>query len=362
MRIFLTGTSNSILVNGFRKAFESDSRISKFTNNSFGASGSVAIGQHVGDVDFSEYDFCLIDYFVNQEVFLLKGEARLSDAVEDFLFLVDKCSRSGCQPIVVVFPTSTRFNFRRPYQDAVLSALSKLGVPYFDVYDLINTRLSEQKFPVSSFFLDQMHLKREIALRIGQFLCDWMHANSENASSCRLVEVEGWFRPSTFLTHHEVEAEGFTIQRSSKLASADLLILQQGSKVTLKLPSDFELAGISFNAAKSLGLLKIQDTDQTEFKIPPSGRFQKRDLTMVTIPLASPPSSQDGRMDFEYVLPTEYQQYGADAVLELGGFVVRAKVPPTKAMALISSEGEVSLAKLMPDSVLADIAHAAMTA
>jgi hypothetical protein len=147
MRVVLSGTSNSILAKSVSFAFANDPAVTHFANISYGASGSVALGDHLRKIDFSQFDFCVFDYCVNEEGLIRMKQSSVNAAINNLSAAIDAASRVGCQPIILVFPISKQAIKSRPFEDAVMKTFSRLGVPVFNFYNFAPTLIASSGVP-----------------------------------------------------------------------------------------------------------------------------------------------------------------------------------------------------------------------
>ena len=329
MRVLLSGTSNSVLARGVNYPLANDPRVSVFLNQSYGASGSVAVGDHLRKIDFSQYDFCVLDYCVNEEVFIWQNESSVDVAMNNMNAAIDAASKSRCQPIVLILPTSKRANHKRPFEDAIITELFSRGVPVFNFYEFAKelVRVSELEF--SDLFLDPMHIRRELGQFIGQVVLDYMEQSADKPSG--LEETELRYHPLDFVPMDRIEVSGDAeiVRRETKLASAKLLRIQPGAQLKFMVPDSTtgvtEIIGMTCNAARSVGSLTDPASGQELQNIKPSSLFAKaRGLTLVSLPIKSPLRVSGSSAVIEYSWQArDLAEHQPDPALELAGFITR---------------------------------------
>lgn len=301
MRLLLSGTSNSIIAKGIGTAFATDPRVSVFTNASYGASGTVAIGDHLRGIDFADYDVCVLDYCVNEEVLLYMGVTQLEDALSNIHAMIDAASRAGCLPVLAVFANDTRMNFPRPLEEALLEKLVPAGVPVFNIYDYIESLSQRYDLAPMDMFLDPNHVHRALSHFVGREIVSFLE--TLDFSGLRLHEPDLWYRRLGFVPHGDLAVVGSSheTEQSTSILTRRLLHVDPGARIVCQPANRSELAGVSYNAARSWGELSDRATGTVVARIEYNNLFSlRRGLTLVTWPVKQKLESNGEPFELDY--------------------------------------------------------------
>jgi hypothetical protein len=290
MRVLLSGTSNAIIARGLNYPLGRDPRVTSFTNRSYGASGTVALADHLRNIDFSQYDFCVLDYCVNEEVFISINESTSDSAMNSLFSAIDAASLAGCQPLVVILPTSTRLNYPRPFENGIMDELATRSVPVFNFYTVAHQFAAHTGLTFHDMFLDPMHIHRELGSVIGTALINYMAERIETPPT--LTTLDRTYDPLDFVpyTEFQVNGEVTAVTRESSLLTRDCFAISPNAQITVTAPSAGKITGISFDASRSVGDIKTQDATQTCLSLKPSSSFFRKtpNLTQMVLPVPQP--------------------------------------------------------------------------
>lgn len=289
MRVLLSGTSNSIIAHGFSHGIERHSATSSFRNVSFGASSTIALGDHLRGIDFTQHDVCIFEYCVNEEVYIFLRQTTVDEAMSNIAAACDAASRAGCLPVIAVFANENRMALNRPLEAALINRFGALGVPVFNIHPLLKNLVQSLGRPSGDFFQDPNHVSREIGASFGAGIMDALQAGA--GSPRRLIETDQSYRQLRFVPYSQMQVSGHAtpVSRQTRLAAADLLQMQPSAQVTcFSSAAGIECAGITFNAARSWGHLDDLLTGvrvlSSEWKVLFS---TKRELTLICVPVLS---------------------------------------------------------------------------
>lgn len=327
MRVLLSGTSNSVLAKSLNYSFNTDPAVTDFTNVFYGASGTVALGDHLRKVDFSQHDFCVLDYCVNEEVFIWQKDSSIDAAMNNLYAMIDASAQAGCQPIVMIFPSSTRANHKRPLEEAIIDQLRARGIPVFNFYDFASRLTAQSGLDFKDLFLDPMHVRREIGHFMGKTAVAYM--KSVAAAGRPAPEAsELNYRPLSFVPFQEVtvSCSRQIERRETKLAAAELLRITPGTRLDFAIKAPAEVIGMTYNAARTIGKLSSPAApEETLMQVKPSGLFAKqRGLTLVTVPMTRPLSVPGDAATLHYDFEGTVSDTQPSPALELSGFVLRS--------------------------------------
>lgn len=358
MRVLLSGTSNSVLAKGINYTFPNDPAVAAFTNHSYGASGTVALGDHLRKIDFSQHDFCVLDYCVNEEVFIWQKDSTPEAAMNNLYAIIDAASQAGCQPIVMIFPSSTRANHKRPFEEGITDQLMARGVPVFNFYRFAERIAAQSDLTFSDLFLDPMHVRRELGQFMGHVAIEYMKSVAD-AGAAPLVNNDLSYQPLGFVPFEQIVISGErnVVHHETKLAAADFLRVSPDNTMTVSaqgiLDGAVDVIGLTYNATRTIGKLQDSATQEPILQIKPSALFaENRRLTLVSRPVSHPLHMADGTADIAYYFDGETTEKQPAPAVELAGFVLRSaqtRLPvhiATHATAPVALEDTVSDADL----------------
>ena len=329
MRVLLSGTSNSVLAKGINYTFPNDPAVTAFTNQSYGASGTVALGDHLRKIDFSQHDFCVLDYCVNEEVFIWQKDSSSDAAMNNLYAIIDAASQAGCQPIVMIFPSSTRANHKRPFEEAITHELLSRGIPVFNFYTFAQRITTHADIAFMDLFLDPMHVRREIGRFMGQAALAYMKS-VKDAGRPATHQSDMIYQPLSFVPFDAVTLSGERQieHRETKIASADLLRIAPDNALRLATGKKeaVDVIGLTCNAARTIGTLhEGTQTGEVLTQIKSSALFaEKRGLTLVTLPIRQPLRVPNGDAVIHYSFDGTTTEAQPAPALELSGFVLRS--------------------------------------
>lgn len=353
-RVLLSGTSNSLIAKGINASFSANPAVTKFTNQTYGASGTVAIGDHLRNIDFSKHDFCVLDYWVNESVFIWQKESTTKSAINSISAMIDAASIAGCKPIAIIFPDQNRLTAKRPFEDAVKDNFRSRGIPVFDSYKFAERIMAASNFSYEELFLNPMHIRREIGKFMGEIAIKFMQSDLGQAKP-QITKTELTYHPLSFLPHENVRVKGTAklVQRETRLLKTDVLRIEPGARIHLSVDGPVEVIGLTCNAARTIGDLKDGKTGEPISKIASSALFsEKRSLTLVSLPLINPLLIKDDEGVIEYVFNGETKADQPAVALELQGFVLRHIGQDKPVHIAVSSPAPLALEDLVTDDEL----------
>jgi hypothetical protein len=335
---------------GINYSFPNDPSVSSLTNFSYGASRTAALGDHLRKIDFSQHDYC-----VNEEVSIWRKESTTASAMNNLYAIIDAASQAGCQPIVMIFPTSTRANHQRPFEEAITSELLARGVPIFNFYAFAKRITAQSDLAFSDLFPDPMHVRRELGRFMGQVALTYMQSVA-NTGRPQVAQTYLTYQPLSIVPFEVVTTSGErqVKHRETKLAAADLLRIAPGGQLRFEVHEAVDVIGMTCNAVRTIGNLhEAVDTKDPLMRIKASALFARaRGLTLVTLPITRPLRVGSGEAVIGYDFDGTTTDTQPDPALELSGFVLRHVDTPrpvhvaTHAMAPVALEDTVSDANL----------------
>lgn len=324
MRIVVTGTSNSLMTSGYTNPFATDRRVAVFANHSLGASGTVTVGFHLPAIDFSAYDLCIVEYCVNEEVLLSMKQTSLTETIGNMRAVVDRAARAGCRCLFLVLPSRNRFHFPRPFQTWLRTEMRTLGIPVFDTYALLQRVMNERSVAMPDFFLDRVHLKRNVARTIGRFLIRIAATILAEPKPGLVEDPSRRVRPIDLVAAADLVPGGGARRASkrSRLVSSDFVEMPVGSSVSFADPRGGEVTGVVFDAGASRGRLTVDDGSVLFATRDEPGAGRDGKLTLVCHPVATPLAYPPGGLTV-----THTGDPGSDATMTVAAFVLRPALP-----------------------------------
>lgn len=327
VHVALTGTSNSILGNGFSAGLKSHPDVGLFLNRSIGASGSVAIAAHMNDLPLTNYQYLFIDYCINEAFFVSSDLETLENVYRQMAALIDFAVRQGCLPVLVNLPTLHAVGKDMPVPAMLKEEFVSRGVPMLDAQLLVESFAQSRGLRLEDIFIDEAHLKRPLAFEIGQCAINLLEESRRSGAIDSVArQTDAVFGGVGFIPAESLITNGAaTIERSNKLFRTRLLPVGAGQSITVPPPAPGRrhvLRGVAYNAARSLGRLTTE-TGDVVLDIGRSHYFgMDRDLLLISSPSPFPdhPVSDEITIVCHGVDPDEADQH--PMVFEVAGITV----------------------------------------
>jgi hypothetical protein len=319
MRVCVIGTSNAIYKDGYCGAIADDPRVSYFRKYCIGASPSIIIPYFAGKIDFADFDFVVFDTAINDSNYFKYGSIR-KDQIRQFVeFGIHEAVRAGCRPALLVMPSLKRFAKPTMARIIYTRIAAENSAVFLDGFTFAGQLAAETGVELGSLFLDDFHLRKDIARQVGTLLVDQMAAS-------RHTPLPGQLAQSRF---YSIElAEHFPwLERSTSLASSRLVQLQ-GTPMHLSVPPGHEVAGIVYNSAKTSGAIRI-GSDIVKSLWTKYFNAPKNLLTIMAPVIAKNPVDASGRLAIQLASPE-------DAITEASRFEHFA--PPPSLSAVVEVE------------------------
>ena len=155
---------------GYLHALRQHPLVNHLENYSIGSSSSNAFAFWKDRVDFSAFDFCIIEYCVNDTTLLDSGLQSAKNVSACLTEAILSIKQSGCTPLLLMLP------LRQPRNDIVPELYRQVGgdadVQLLDGILSVKTLAAEQNCSEFEMFEDGFHLKREIAGKLACKLLD----------------------------------------------------------------------------------------------------------------------------------------------------------------------------------------------
>jgi hypothetical protein len=164
LKIAVLGTSNSLMRQGWASAFTAAAgRIATVDNLSLGAAPSIYGAYMAAAADVARrYDYCLIDFCINDQQLVDIGQLRLEQAASAFhsLLAAFRAEDAACVPIVLILPQRDLIGAAAApsCRDLHARLCDLVGVGYIDVYAALERRIAARGGGARDFLLDWAHL------------------------------------------------------------------------------------------------------------------------------------------------------------------------------------------------------------
>jgi hypothetical protein len=312
----LSGTSNSIIVNAFSSALQKYF-FGHFLNRSLGASSATALAYHSPNINFDEQDFVILEYSVNESVFLYAKQIQIESTYNQLANIVDIAAHQNCMSVFVNFPTVTRFGWRTPILELIEQKFCKHGAFLFDIDNIIGRAAKLSGLKPTSFFMDKLHLRRETGFVVGQILAEQLNRiKNLETNSAHMSRTPETYQRAQFVEANNSRAK---ITRSSKLISTSLLTLNEGESFTVH-PEHYPyvIRACVYNEARSKG--KLMHGNKELIAAPRYATLygKANDFTLVCLPAGLDQTQMMEPSTITYARPSN----DIEAIFEVAGVVV----------------------------------------
>lgn len=316
--VALVGTSNSIMANAFSWPFQRSADVT-FSNMSLGASCSANAAWAISKMDFSLYDFTLIDLCNNEEHQNTHGITSVERFSANLITLINACSEAGSVPVVISFPRLPYLDSARPIHDAAMSVARSLKVTTIDLYQFLENACAVDfcKIPAQDYFMDEAHLKRPVARAVGAEVIRTLQRIAGSGPKTRRAEILEHAR--TYYVPATIIPGASRAVRSTAIMSQDVTLLEAGVSVSAPFPCEGDLlTALHLNAARSDAGLRVAGVRVTGGS-PESAEQPQKQLLSVIRPLRHllPVST---RTDVQAI---DEDPSGTTRIFELCGFVLQ---------------------------------------
>jgi len=291
-RVLVVGTSNGIRKGGYAEYL---SDIVDVTNVSLGASTSIHSIHSTHDVDFANYDYCVLDFCVNEEAPLRNGMMSWDDIDSILKNLICRATASRCLPVVLILPRLLQVEpvIRDPY----VRLAERHRIPYLDGYALV-ARLEALGVIKQAMFADSAHNRAWVSAMIAEILVAGMKALRPGWRKARWKA--GRF---TAIALPALTEDVEIVQRATSRFSGEFIRLDGPGKVTIRNLPGVAVVGLRLNLARTNGFLRINDTVldlRNEYwvqKTKPG--LKKKSVVISVLPLPRALDCRDGEIMLE---------------------------------------------------------------
>lgn len=261
MKIAIIGTSNSIGPRGYVPALSQHPAVSGVGNFSLGHSTSIALAYTAHRINFAEWNFCILDFSVNEEASVKKPDdlVRIENCLN---YLLDQMAGSGCLPVVLIMPTERGRGKTLPVHEFYINYASSKGLPVFDGFSFLrDLETANDELDASDYFRDPDHLAPWASSILGRHLADRlsridMKQHIIGHPSLSSVQY-------SYLLMAEVAPRHNFTERRTSLTSARFLHLRKNQKIVLEGIRPGRAVGIGININQTNALLHFQASNKS---------------------------------------------------------------------------------------------------
>ncbi|TCU14708.1 hypothetical protein [Rhizobium sullae] len=282
LRICLIGTSNSVYKDGYAGAIRDDKRVSSFTKFSMGASPSIIIPYFGSELDFSTFDFVIFETAINDRNYYKYGSIR-KDQIRNFVeWGVSAAAKAGCHVALLVMPSRKAMNAPTISGTIYQRIAAETGATLLNGFDFVRTYAAALETQIDELFIDDFHIQKQIANRVGRVLIDKMVA--DRASKIKAPTSHG-----KYYRLHALHLQTPAVLRTTSLISEYFFILNnQSQEIQCSIPASDSIVGVTYNAAKSSGKLVISSSEAKCIKSLTTKYFGiDKELLLIACPLTN---------------------------------------------------------------------------
>lgn len=255
MNICIIGTSNSIISNGYTLGIQKFPSINNLEKNSIGASPSIIIPYFASKIDFTSYDWLVIDTAINDRNYYIYKSIEAKQIREFLEYGIYRAIEKNCIPLLLLMPSRKAFNKETISGSLYHKIAKEYNVPIVDGFEFTRQYASQNNISIHNCFKDDFHLKPEIAFELGQVTANFMTSykgnmpNSPKKSEfrvCRLAEIS-----RAFMT------------RRNSLIQREFAVIDDGMELEIKVKPGEKVYGLTYNCANSYGNLHINSNPPT---------------------------------------------------------------------------------------------------
>lgn len=254
MRIAVVGTSNSMMRHGYTLPLRQSPRVKAFANHSLGVSVNLLSTLTTAGCDFSGFDVCLLDFNVNEEVYLRHGipAETLQAALRD---LVGRIWAAGCLPVLLLLPRRS-VGLARSLTHAPTMALAReLNLPVYDGFTLVERLAARPGLERKALFKDDGHLAFWVAIGLGHQLLAALLRLRRHLGE-RLAEP--WQHVPHRLAPLAPVLPDRRVARQNSRFQGEFTLLRQGdAPLALTVPPGSQAVGLHSNLGQCAGILRL---------------------------------------------------------------------------------------------------------
>lgn len=253
-KALIVGTSNSVRGSGYVKHLGDQlGGAGTIRNASLGASASTHVIRSLQGIDFADYDYCVIDLSVNEDVLLRAGamEAETSRLVVDAV--VGAALAVGCLPIMLILPRRLQCDQAPEGLPLHLEHARRWSLPVFNGYGLLDHLRSRHEVTDDDLFRNSAHIDNWVAAIVGYALADYMLEGCDSrwgeGETVRDIPVLGE------APVHGPHRPG--VERSTSKFSGAFVQVRAGEVLKVQAGEVTGVLGLAVNLAETHGIVRL---------------------------------------------------------------------------------------------------------
>jgi hypothetical protein len=360
--VCLLGTSNGVIKNGYADYFRHSPALSRFDNYSLGASTSAFAFYRAARIDFSHYEFCILDLCVNDGRWMDSGHVEPESWTQAVMDLCRLVLAAGCLPVLLILPSPNLLARPPEIQARARDVARRLNLPFFDGYDLLRHAMAARPDTgADGFFRDPVHIHEWFGQQISRLIVESLpRLRSQRQPAGRGIQ-ESIARHS--LIDLTAQFAGETMTRGTSLLREKFALLTpQDGAVRFQVPPASRAIALCLDQKSSHGIAEVQGRQThpqrlTNIYFSPDWRAPQAGMLFSFRPLTPEADAVDGTLCLQVLPPAA--KADRPSQLMLHGVVVRTPPEATELPDLFN--GETDMVRWVPPSTFATLADASLS-
>ena len=303
LNLLLVGTSNCMLKKGISVGLAAHPGVRHVENRSLGASSSIHLVKSTEDIDFRRFDFCLLDFSVNEDI-LLRSRAAHPELIETNLrHIVARCLEAGCMPVILIFPRKPPVE-KNAGRTFYLEFARRFHLPVFDGYSLLTALKKKHRLEHEGLFENANHVVIEISELFARALAPELRRLSRVSS--RFIPADWTWNALAQLRIAETQTPGFeAVVRSNSRFTESFFTITPENPLSVELADSGirEITGVAVNIGHTQGFLIIEGETQAVLDLRNEYCGQRRHkLSISILPLPYAIKPRQGRITLRCTL------------------------------------------------------------
>jgi hypothetical protein len=360
MRIVVVGTSNSLKEYGYTFVLRNSKSVDDCRIACIGKSVGQLYLVTTKDIDFSGFDYCIIDFSVNEHVF--HGWGLALDRIETHLrSLVAEALSKNCLPVILLLPRRECRADTSKIREFYIDFAARFNLPIFDGISVVD-RMQDTGIEREDLFRDGGHILEWVGLAIGNQLL----AALKKLPPLQMMQQNWLYKKLSIAYLADLTSNHNIMRRSSRIMFDRYVSLSAGEQIAVPLQAGSRVVGIYSNLAACGGILEIQG-GQTEYAdlrngYRPSGDEYVASVLALPTPvyeageaiylsvLRAADCNEDQLPERSFIL-TEGRSLPNEETLEIGGLVIEPETSSEFGF-IPSHECRVRLENLAPEEII----------
>lgn len=294
LHILVLGTSNAVLLDGYTSDLSKHPDVANVDVRSMGASSCISFAFFAEKIDFTAYDICIIEAFINDNCWIGMNKIQPETVLTCVKQIAAACLQHDCLPLHLMLPSGWIEEPHPPYVDIALKLHDEANLPFLDGFSLIKAMV--EAGAVKSWFFrdDNWHVSQAFCADIADIVV---------VAVTRLQDLprpeRGVFsvaRQIVFIPAEKaaLAAESRVSHHSSALLSGSSVDLPIGETLEFVLPQGL-LVGAVCNHATTNAAVEFA-ANETRLASFVSSNFGHPKPVFTTRPLAKALTMADGRL------------------------------------------------------------------